>query len=70
MFPRKHIHATHAHHTTHTHTLKSQYIHIHHARYTTHTQHVHTPHPIMLLYMVEFIQALIVTEKVTWPNLL
>ena len=41
---KKHVHTTHAHHTTHIHTPKSQYIHTHHARHTTHTKHVHTPH--------------------------
>jgi len=63
--PKKHVHTTHAHHITHTHTPKSQHIHTYHARYTTHTKHVHTPTPIMLLYMEKFIYALIVAKKVT-----
>ena len=63
--PKKYVHTTLAHHTTHTHTPKSQLIHIHHARHTTHTKHVHTPHSHLLLYMVEFIHALIVAKKVT-----
>ena len=42
--PKKHIHTTHAHRTTHTYTPKSQHIYTHHARHTTHTKHIHTPH--------------------------
>ena len=61
---KKHVYTTHAYHTTHTHTPKSQHMHTHHTRHTTYTKHAHTPHFIMLLYMVEFIHALIVTERV------
>jgi len=66
--PKKHVHTAHAHYATHTHTPKSQhYIHI--VLDTLHTISMFTPHtPIMLLYMVEFIHALIVIEKVTWPK--
>ena len=41
---KKHVQTIHVHHTTHTHTPKSQHIQTHYARQTTHTKHVHTPH--------------------------
>ena len=70
MFPKKHtlkkhVHTTHAHHTTHTHTPKSQHIHTHHAKYTTHTKYVHTPHFHHAFIYGRVIHALIVPEKVT-----
>jgi len=50
----------------HTHTPKSQHIHTHHAKHATHTLSMLIPHTnIMLLYMIEFIHAHIVAEKVT-----
>ena len=62
--PKKHVHTTHAHHTTHSHTPKSQHIHTHHARHTTHTKHVHTPHSHHVFIYGRVIYALIVVEKV------
>ena len=66
--PKKHVHTAHAHHIIHTHTPKSQHIHAHHVRHTTHTKHVYTPYSHHALFILEFIYALIVTEKVTKPN--
>jgi len=63
--PKKHVHTTYAHHTTQP-TLLNHSIYINIMLDILHAPSMFTSHAhIMLLYMVEFIGALIVAEKVT-----